>query len=54
MPTSLLTAPVAPAPVKMTTSSPVPPTAAWIRRLASSRSLVVRSPVAELSVWVLA
>jgi hypothetical protein len=54
MPTSLLTAAVAPDPQKITRCSSVPSTAWWISRRASSRSRVVCSPVPELSVWVLA
>ena len=51
---SLLTAAVAPEPVKMTRSSGVPATLSRMMRRASSRSRVVCRPVPELSVWVLA
>ena len=51
---SLSTAAVDPDPQKTTRSSSVPPTARWITDRACSRSLVVRRPVAELSLWVLA
>ena len=54
MPISLLIAAVDPEPQKITRSSAVPPTASRIISRASSRSLVVRSPVPELSVWVFA
>jgi len=45
IPTSLLIAPVEPLPVKITTVSSVPWTAAWMMARASSRSRVVCSPV---------
>jgi hypothetical protein len=51
---SLLIAPVAPEPQKITTSSGPPPTAALMIARASSRKRVVCSPVPEVSVWVLA
>ncbi len=47
-------APVAPEPVKITTSSSEPPTASWMMARASSRKAVVCAPVPEVSVWVLA
>ena len=53
--TSLWMAPVAPDPVKMTTSSSRrPPTASWIMARASSRKAVVCAPVPDVSVCVLA
>ncbi len=51
---SLLIAPVAPEPQKITTSSDEPPTERWMIRRASSRKRVVCRPVVEVSVWVLA
>ncbi len=51
---SLLIAAVAPEPQKITRSSSVPPTESRMSRRACSRSLVVYSPVPELSVWVFA
>ncbi len=51
---SRLTAAVAPEPQKMTLSSAVPPIACLMIRRASSLKRVVRSPVPEVSVWVLA
>jgi hypothetical protein len=52
-PISLLTAPVAPEPAKMTTVESSPPIARDIASRASSRNMVVRSPVSEDSVCVL-
>ena len=51
---SLSTAPVAPDPQKTTTSSGPPLTAPWMTARACSRSSVVRRPVADASVCVLA
>ena len=51
---SLLIAPVAPEPQKITTSSGPPPTAALMIARASSRKRVVCRPVPEVSVWVFA
>ena len=51
---SLSTPAVAPEPQKTTRSSGPAPTARAILALACSRSRVVRRPVVELSLWVLA
>ena len=53
-PTSLLTAAVAPLPVKRTTSSGPAWTAAAMAARASSRRRVMTRPVVEMAVWVLA
>ena len=52
--TSLSIAPVVPEPQKITASSSLPLTAAWMIRRASSRSSVVSRPVADASVCVFA
>jgi len=54
MRSSLSIAPVEPEPVKITTCSSPAPTAWWMSRRACSRILVVRWPVPDDSVWVLA
>jgi hypothetical protein len=54
IPTTLSIAAVDPLPVKITTVSSVPCTLRWMAARASSRNLVVCSPVPDASVWVFA